>query len=48
MMKLMVEVEDGDEKYILCVHPNSTWENWFCGNQIIDCLGGNGFGDTMK
>ena len=47
VMKLMVEVEEGDEKKILCEHPHSTWDNYFSGYQIIDCLGGYGFEAKM-
>ena len=45
-MKLMVEGEEEDEKSFR-EHPHSTWERYFSGDNIMDWLGGNGFGSTM-
>ena len=47
VMKLMVEGWEGDERKTFCEHPHSTWENYFSGDQIMNWLGGNGFGSTM-
>ena len=47
VMNLMVVGVEGCEKKILCEHPHSTWDNYLIGYQIIDWLGGNGFGATI-
>ena len=47
VMKLMVEGEDGYERKTFHENPHSTWENYFSGDQIMNWLGGNGFGSTM-
>ena len=47
VINLTAEEEDEDERKIVCEQPNSTWDNYFSGDQILDWLGGNRFGDTM-
>ena len=47
VMKLMVEGEEGDEKKIFFEHPQSTWENYFSGDQIMNWICGNEFGATI-
>ena len=46
-MKLMVEGEDGDKIKIFREYLHSIWENYFSGYQIMDWLGGDGFGATV-
>ena len=46
-MKIMAEGEEGNERKIFRENPHSTWDNYFIGYQIVDLLGGNGFGATM-
>ena len=46
-VKLMAEGEEGYKIKIFCEHPHSTWENYFSGDQIMNWLGGNGFGAKM-
>ena len=41
VVNLAVEVEEGDERKILCEHPHSTWKNYFSGDQIMNLLDGN-------
>ena len=41
VMKLMVEVEEGDERKIFREHPHSKWDNYFNGDHITNWLGGN-------
>ena len=48
VMKLMAEGKEGEERKIFHKHPHSTWGNYFSGDQIINWLGGNGFGAKMK
>ena len=45
---LFVEGEGGYERKIFCEHPHSTWENYFSGDQVMNWIGSNGFGATMK
>ena len=48
VLKLMSEGENGDNIRIFCEHPHSTWDNYFSGDQIMNWIGGNGFGDTTS
>lgn len=44
----MVEgAEEGNVKKIFRLHPHSTWDNYFCGDNIMNWIGQNGFGTTM-
>ena len=47
VLKLMVEIEEGDEIKFFCEHPHSTWDNNFSGYQIMNCICENSFGDMM-
>ena len=47
VLKLMVEGDDTNKIKIFRKHPHSTWENCFSGDQIMNWIGGNGFGYTL-
>ena len=48
LTKLVVEGDEGDQRKTLLEHPHSTWENYFSKVHIINWIGGNGCGSTMK
>ena len=46
-MNLMMEGGEGGEMKIFREDQHSTWENYFSGDQIMNCLGRNVFESTM-
>ena len=41
------EVPSGTSRQIFKIKPNSTWDNYFSGDEVIDWMGANGFGVLM-
>ena len=41
VINLTAEEEDEDERKIVCEQPNSTWDNYFSGYQIMNRIGQN-------
>ena len=42
-----VRIGGGREK-MFCEHPQSTWDNYFSGDKMMDLLGGNWFVSTLR